>query len=286
MAITTLPPAPLRTDTPANFVTKADAIMAALPLFISDSNALAAGLTSIAAGGAIALPYTFKAVTTDSDPGLGLLRFNSSTQNATSIIRFDNQTVLGQDVSSLIDTFDDSSSAVKGHLRIVKVGDATKWTIFTVSSVAAPSGYRNVVAAPLLFSTTNPFTDGDSVVVYFQRTGDIGSQGTLNRRYFGAGSTATAVNIDNYDMVAYTGITGSFTIPVPTGTLSQGRSLMMVVTDNGTARALAYTGGAGGLNAGSDLPAPSSTQVGKYLYLGWIYNGTAGRWDLVSVLFV
>lgn len=45
MAITNLPTPPARSDTPTNFITKADAFIAALPLFVTESNAQAAALT-------------------------------------------------------------------------------------------------------------------------------------------------------------------------------------------------------------------------------------------------
>jgi microcystin-dependent protein len=44
MAITPLPSVPLRSDTPANFIVKADAFLGALPLFQSECNAVAIAL--------------------------------------------------------------------------------------------------------------------------------------------------------------------------------------------------------------------------------------------------
>lgn len=45
MAITPLPPVPLRSDTPANFVTKADAFLGALNVFATETNAVGVALT-------------------------------------------------------------------------------------------------------------------------------------------------------------------------------------------------------------------------------------------------
>lgn len=45
MAITNLPTPPARSDTPATFITRADAFIAALPVFVTESNAQAAALT-------------------------------------------------------------------------------------------------------------------------------------------------------------------------------------------------------------------------------------------------
>lgn len=152
-------------------------LMVDLPIWGAEVNALAAGLNSIAAGGAFALPYTFSTTTTDSDPGAGLMRFNSATQNATTVVRLDNLSALGQDVSATIDNFDDSTSVVKGYLRIVKLNDPTRWALFALTAAASPAGYKNLTVALAQFSTANPFTNGDSVIVYFSRTGDKGDTG-------------------------------------------------------------------------------------------------------------
>lgn len=45
MAITNLPTAPARSDTPATFITRADAFIAALPTFVTEANDQAAALT-------------------------------------------------------------------------------------------------------------------------------------------------------------------------------------------------------------------------------------------------
>src|SRR5438067_13786992 len=46
MAITALPPAPQRTDTPDVFVSKSDAFVAALPQMVTDINSTSAAVTS------------------------------------------------------------------------------------------------------------------------------------------------------------------------------------------------------------------------------------------------
>lgn len=139
-------------------------------------NAALASVNAIAAGGAYALPYTFDSATADADPGAGKLRLSSTTQNASTTLRLD---VLanGQDVSSILDAFDASTSTVKGSIRLVKLGDATRWLTFDVTARAVPTGYRNITVANTGGSSASPFVAGDAVMLFFQRNGDKGSIG-------------------------------------------------------------------------------------------------------------
>lgn len=174
--ITSLPTPP-STSSPSTFATLADAFIAALPTFVSEANSQASGLNSIAAGGAMAIPYTFSTTTTDSDPGAGVLRLNNATQNTATVIRTDLLDSTGLDWTNVLDTFDSSGSTVKGYIRLVKTSDATKFLIFSVSSRAAPSGYRNITVVNVASSGASPFTNGDTIVLHFSRTGDVGSTG-------------------------------------------------------------------------------------------------------------
>ncbi|MEM8511092.1 hypothetical protein RCH14_000383 [Massilia sp. MP_M2] len=153
-----------------------------LPERARQENELAAemaGLVSqvgvIAAGGAFAIPYVFDTTTTDADPGAGKLRLSSATQNTATLMRVD-LTSAGQDYTTLIDTFDDSTSAVKGSIRLVKQGDITKWMTFNLTALAAPTGYRNLTVVCTDSSAASPFTNGDALMLSFQRTGDKGDK--------------------------------------------------------------------------------------------------------------
>lgn len=148
-----------------------------LNTWAGQANALAAGLNAIATGSALAIPLTFSTTTTDSDPGNGIVRLNQATQNTATVIRTD---LIGNDGSTWTDVialFDDSTSTVKGFITLVDVADATKWLVFSVASLATPSGYVNITVACVASSTANPFTNGASLALKFTRNGDKGDQG-------------------------------------------------------------------------------------------------------------
>jgi hypothetical protein len=129
-------------------------------------------------GGGISIQYIFDTTTADSDPGPGKLRLNQATQNTATVIRADLVDVNGTDWTTALASLADSTSAVKGHIRLFAVSDPSKWLLFSVSAVASPSGYKNVAAAILGWSSASPFSNGDAVVLTFSRTGDAGTAGT------------------------------------------------------------------------------------------------------------
>jgi hypothetical protein len=131
-------------------------------------------------GGALTIEYTFSTTTTDSDPGNGNLRLNQATQNTSTVIRADLLDRNGTTWTSALDTFDDSTSAIKGYLRLVRADDQSKWLLFSVSSLASPSGYKNITVANVASSENNPFVNGDTVLLTFTRTGDKGDAGTTD----------------------------------------------------------------------------------------------------------
>ncbi len=180
MTIDALPQAPSTSD-PTNFATEADAFIAALPTFRTQLNTTAAGINASAAGGGVTIPYTFSATITDADPGNGYLRLSSATQNASTTLRLDLLDAAAVDRTATLATFDDSTSTVKGQVRVQKVGDGSKWLLFDLTAMSAPGspdpGYRNFTIANVDSSAASPFIEGDDILVMFTRTGDKGDTG-------------------------------------------------------------------------------------------------------------
>jgi hypothetical protein len=284
MTTLTPPPSPLpvRTMNQTDF----DAAMALLVAWLPTNNteliAFQAALASISAGTAMAIPYTFSTTTTDADPGNGFLRLDNATQSSAVTIRAD---LLGSDTTTytgVLDTFTQSTSAVKGQIRLVKLADSTKWICFNITAVASPSGYRNITVVEVAASSSNPFSNNDPLILLFTRTGDIGTAGTLVRRVSTITSSATPTpNAATDDMFTITALAAAPTFAAPTGSPSDGQSLMYRIKDNATPRALAWNAI---YRASTDLALPTTTVASKTLYVGFIYNGVDSKWDLIAVL--
>lgn len=128
---------------------------------------------------ATAIQYAFDTTTTDADPGAGKLRLSSATQNASTVIRADLADINAADMTTLLDTFDDSTNTIKGQIRLSKLGDATKFIVFALTSMASPAGYRNISGTVVASSASNPFANADTLVLSFVRAGDAGVSGNI-----------------------------------------------------------------------------------------------------------
>lgn len=261
--ITALPTAPSRSD-PANFATRADAFLAALPTMVTEINTLTAALNSIAAGTAVALPYTFSTTTTDADPGAGYLRLDNATQNAATTIRCDLVGADGSTFTDVIATFDDSTSTIKGFIKLMALADPTKWLLFSVSALASPSGYRNITVAPVASSAANPFANNDEVVLTFTRNGDKGDTGasassTLNRTIYTSGVNTFTPSATGYYDVQLWGAGGGNSGASSTGGGGGGycRKIMYLTGGVGITATVGAgsSGGAGGNTTFSTLTA-------------------------------
>lgn len=122
--------------------------------------------------------WDFDTTTTDSDPGAGKVRFNNATVASVTSIYFDNNDRDGNTVTSWLDSWDDSTSSVKGTLTLTPAADPDDKIIFNVTGdVTDGTGYRKV-AVTHVAGTTLP-SSGAQLGVAFSRTGNDGADGSM-----------------------------------------------------------------------------------------------------------
>lgn len=90
--------------------------------------------------------------------------------------------------------------------------------------------------------------------------------------------TGTSLDVSTCDQFEVTAQAGALKFNNPGGTPLGGQKLTIRIKDNGTARALTWDTQFRAM--GTALP--STTVLGKTLYLGLIYNATDTKWDLVA----
>jgi len=104
--------------------------------------------------------------------------------------------------------------------------------------------------------------------------------GVIQPRTTSIASSATPTpNADTTDLYIITALAVGATLGAPTGTLVQGQKLTIRIKDNGGAQSLAYNA----VYRAFGAALPTTTTVGKTLYLGCIYNSTDSAWDVVAV---
>ncbi len=80
-----------------------------------------------------------------------------------------------------------------------------------------------------------------------------------------------------------TALAGAITaVNAPSGSLANHNELYMRIKDNGTARTIA--GWDATYIASPDLPLPTTTILGKTMYLHFIYNSATPGWNLVGMI--
>ena len=122
--------------------------------------------------------YTFESNTSNANPGSGDLRLDNSTQNAATGIYICDTDEDGTDIASYLQTIDDSTSTIKGHVKITNKLDSSQFLLFTISSLTDNTGYFDITVSPVDSSATSPFSANEDILITFARTGDKGDTGS------------------------------------------------------------------------------------------------------------
>lgn len=94
-----------------------------------------------------------------------------------------------------------------------------------------------------------------------------------------SGATVT-INADIYDQYNVTALATNTTIAAPTGTPTDGQELLIRVTSDGSTRTFSWNAI---FRQSSDFTLPSATTASTTMYIQFIYNSLAARWDCVGL---
>lgn len=126
--------------------------------------------------GGDSMAYAFSTTTTDSDPGSGVIRFNSGTFISITQLFIDDNNQNGDDVQAWLGALDDSTNTVKGSLRVFKRSDFTIFRDFQITGASTEAtGYWKIAVTPFL--SIGSLVNADDVVITFTRAGNVGATG-------------------------------------------------------------------------------------------------------------
>ncbi len=152
----------------------------------ADIARVAQGLATVAGSTIAPLALAWDTGTTDANPGSGAVRANSGTLASVTQLYVSTSDSDGTDVSAILGLIDDSTSVVKGILRVGHRSDSAKWALYTVTgTVVSATGYRKLTVGYVAGSGT--LAAADPVALGFVRTGDKGDTGAAT---WGAGSAS------------------------------------------------------------------------------------------------
>lgn len=146
--------------------------------FVTEVNALAANLNSIAAGGAYALPYIFNSPAAAIGGAVGTTAGGHlAFSNEATVLLIDTKSLQGVSVKPILNSIATATSSFKGTLRIVKQNDPSTWAIYNITSYVEDAGGRYGYFAVSYVLENGLFAENDPVILHLQRTGDKGDTG-------------------------------------------------------------------------------------------------------------
>lgn len=186
---------------------------------------------------------------------------------------------------------------------------------YAITLLVAPASYSDITGVPIIFkantvntgeATLNVNGLGAKIIKKFGddtlADGDIAAGQVVTVVYDGtdfqfqssiqvdrdplvntvASHATPTINTDTTDMFTITALATAITSMTTnlTGTPVNGQKLIIRILDDGTARAITW--GASFVNRGATLP--TTTVLGKYHYIGLIWNSTTSTWDAVAAV--
>lgn len=251
--------------------------------------------------------------TTSTLTGVSLLRgANVNHLNGKSVICLNNEEFMNQYRTTVATT-----EALKS---IIYGTDGGSTDDYVISLAPTPTAYNNMIGVPITFKANTANTGACTLNINSLGaktikknynsdliTGDIVANQIITVVYDGTNFqmqthlpptpstykliSATSYTTDTGSSIALTTIMTDFVVTAQAGALklmnptganiAQGWMLIVRIKDNGTARALTYDTQ---YRASTDLTLPTTTVISKTLYMGFKYNVTETKWDLLAVL--
>lgn len=126
--------------------------------------------------GGAAFDYSFDTDTASTDPGSGNLKLNNSDLSVANQLYISEFDINNVDISSYLQTIDDSTSAIKGHFSITNKTNTADSAMFAIVGNSTDQGAWFSLPVAWLSGSTS-FSLAEEIIITFARTGDKGDQG-------------------------------------------------------------------------------------------------------------
>ncbi len=164
-----------------------------------------------------------------------------------------------------------NGAVISGDSLIMQTADASNVGLVSTGSQTF-AGVKTFSSAPVISSITNTGTLTLPTVT-----------GTIMQYAEGASSstapTPTGDARENY--LDLSSLTGTTTVGAPSGTAANHNIITIRVVEGGSTHTLAWNAI---YRASANLALPTITTANKTMYIKFMYNSTASKWDLLSVL--
>ena len=150
----------------------------------SGNSATASANSAVEAANEVAVlapRYKFSAATAVADPGVSFLRFNNSVAASSTIVIINEKTADAgnPDIEDWIKSWDDSTSTIKGYIRIVDPNAPANYVIYNITGLTDRVGHVELLVAHVdsNFVSGTTFVEDNTLRITFSRTGDLGQVG-------------------------------------------------------------------------------------------------------------
>lgn len=145
----------------------------------SATSATAAATSATQAANSVSsLKWNFESSTSMAVPASGGFRLNNATPASVTAVALSATDADGNTINTIVNTWDDSTSTVRGFLKVRKLSSSTTYALYSVTgSVTDNTTWLQVTLTYV--SGNGTFSAADACDLSFDRTGDAGS-GTVS----------------------------------------------------------------------------------------------------------
>ena len=229
-------------------------------------------------------------LTLGNTAGTGIITLGQSTVSQTTNIQ------AGATASGSTKTINIGTGGLSGSTSTITIGSTAGTSTTTVNGALVLSSALPVASGGTGATTLTGVVIGNGTSAFTTVAAPSGAivgttdtQTLTNKRVtprMNSQTTTTspwAWNSDSFDNQSFTALANALTINADAGTPTDGQRTVLRFKDNGTAQALTWTTGSSKAFRAVGVTLPTTTVIGKTVYVGCLYNTADSRWDVVAV---